>query len=91
MQLKEHQSSGSELEIVKLNAKINLLSALLSHARQELEQQQRAFHEVENELHARIDRLRMKMQEQSDSFTQSTSWRITAPLRGVMQVLKGSR
>jgi hypothetical protein len=94
MQLNEHQSSGSEPEIVKLSAKINLLSALLSHARHELEQQKNAFRELENELQrrdAQINRLRMKMQEQNDSFMQSTSWRITAPLRAVGQAVKGSR
>jgi hypothetical protein len=136
-------------DILKLNARVNLLSALLSHARQELEQQKSAFQdhlkhrddriteldsdnryrdriiaelyndiqhrdrkiaefdrriaELDNELQrrgVRLDVLEKQLQEQKSAeankmtlaaIMQSTSWRITAPLRAVGRAVKRAR
>jgi len=142
--------SLAEPDILKLNARANLLLALFSHARQELEQQRSAFQdhlkhrndriteldndnqyrdriinelyndiqhrdrriaelerriaELDNELQRRGTRLdvlekqlqELKVAEANSKVTlaaimQSTSWRMTVPLRAIGQAVKRAR
>lgn len=120
------EASRAETDVLKLEARANLLLALLSHARQELQQQKDLFQdhlehrdsrisELDNEVRRRdgriselhdevrrrggqIDELknelaRLRATERNLKMTvaalmQSTSWRITAPLRAMGRAVK---
>ena len=71
MQSNGQQASQAVLENVKLQAKVNLLVALLSRSQQELQELQ-------------------ELQRELDIMRQSTSWRITAPLRAIKRWIKGT-
>jgi len=118
--------SGAKTDVLKLKARTNLLFALLSHARQELERHKSVFqeriaqldndvknrnkriseldndiqlrdrriNELENDLKCLSTQLQdLKLAEANfqmtlAGITQSTSWRITAPLRAIGRAVK---
>jgi len=125
--------SGAKTDVVKLKARTNLLFALLSHARQEIERHKSVFQDhvkrrderiaqLDNDVKNRNDRIseldndillrdlrinelendlkRLSTQLQDlkvaeanfkgtlAGITQSTSWRITAPLRAIGRAIK---
>jgi hypothetical protein len=70
--------TASELELAKINARANLLLALYAHVSHDLEQSERST------------LLATELQERLDDILNSTSWRLTAPLRALARLVKSA-
>ena len=89
MQSNENKDAEAR-DVVKLKAKTNLLLALLSHSQDELQNRDSKI----SQLEAKISQLAARLQQEEETIAeimQSTSWRLTAPLRALKRAARGAR
>jgi O-antigen biosynthesis protein len=103
MQSNENKDAEAR-DVVKLKAKTNLLLALLSHSQDELQNRDSKISQLEakisqleakiSQLEAKISQLAARLQQEEETIAeimQSTSWRLTAPLRALKRAARGAR
>jgi hypothetical protein len=80
--------SQLDIELRRQSARQSYLSALSSLREDEIAKRDRMIEQLREQLKAQQASFRDQLKAQQDAFLNSTSWRVTAPLRSVIRFLR---